>query len=224
MLLAGLALAVGLTGLGDVDLEEPELLASALIHVSNFHHICLVVANASLLCPELRSQLILCPKFPNCFEVNGGSWHGLSVCLNGVSSLLIGICFPPTPLAKPNANPVRSPTSSIPSPHPKTPANPRTSKQFKARYLTSLLQENVVPLGFGIAKNNPGSAPPEKWTDPKKKKKKLDKNWTWRILTILNQLVVNSGVVRARLVVGVVVIGCPGEETALARWWLLRPS
>lgn len=123
VLLAGLALAVGLTGLGDVDLEEPELLASALIHVSNFHHICLVVANASLPCPELRSQLILCPKFPNCFEVNGGSWHGLSVCSNGVSSLLIGISFPPTPLAKPNANPVRSPTS-IPSPHPKTPANP----------------------------------------------------------------------------------------------------
>lgn len=82
VLLAGLALAVGLTGLGDVDLEEPELLASALSHDSHFHFTYPVVANAGLLCPELRSQLILCPEFPNCFEVNGGSWHDLSVRLD----------------------------------------------------------------------------------------------------------------------------------------------
>lgn len=33
VLLAGLALAIGLTGLGDVDLEKTEVLASALSHV-----------------------------------------------------------------------------------------------------------------------------------------------------------------------------------------------
>lgn len=167
VLLAGLALAVGLTGLGDVDLEELELLASTLSHDSYFHHICPVVANAGLLCPELRSQLILYPKSPNCFELNGDGWHDPDVCLDSVSSLLIGICVPLTPLAKPNANPVQSPTS-IPSPHPKTPAKPRTSKQFKVRYLSSPLQEKVVPLGLGIAKNNPGSAPPENGRTKKK--------------------------------------------------------